>query len=38
MRQLVPRIAARHTITRNHMVTDDVRVVGTAEVPGLGTP
>ena len=38
MRQPVPRIAARHTITHNHSVTDDVRVVGTAEVPGLGAP
>ena len=34
----VPRIAARHTTTRNHSVTDDVLVVGTTEVPGLGTP
>ena len=36
MRQPVPRIAARDTITHNH--TDDVRVVGITEVPGWGTP
>ena len=30
--------AARHTITHNHSVTHDVLVVGTTEVPGLGTP
>ena len=34
----VPRIAARHTTTHNHSVTDNVLVVGTTEVPGLGTP
>ena len=38
MRQLVPRIATRDTITHKHSMTDDVRVVGTTEVPGLGTP
>ena len=32
----VPRITARHTTTHNHSVTDDVLVVGTTEVPGLG--
>ena len=37
MRQPVPPIAARHTIAHNHSVTDDVLVVGTTEVPGLGT-
>ena len=34
----VPRIAARHTTTHNHSVTDDVLVVGTTEVPEWGTP
>ena len=38
MREVVTRIAARHTTTHNHSVTDDVLVVGTTEVPGLGTP
>ena len=37
MRQPFPRIAARDTITRNHSVTDDVRVVGTTKCLGLGT-
>ena len=39
MRQAVPRIVARHTTTtHNHSVTHDVFVVGTNQVPGLGTP
>ena len=37
MRQPVPCIAVRHTITHNHSVIDDVHFVGTTEVPGLGT-